>query len=292
PISDSGSYENEYISEISKKRAHLVVDPDSGLDRIAHVYQDQNGPYSVNLIKVNIALNKNSYYKIQLLESNEAKKKHQYWVYKAWGRIGTDIGKSIKKHFEWKSDAIKHFCEVFLDRTGNEWKNKNEFKKRPGDYHIVETHYGNTENGVFTFDNQLPNPIRDLILMIFNIGRIENQMKEFNLDFKKMLSGDFSKDRICKAYSVLDEISNMIETNEKSCTKMSGASNRFYSLIPHDFGTDTPIIIKDKKLLQEKLEMLDSLLHMEVAFETILDAHKENEDNIKRLYDRLDANIE
>ncbi|RWR99425.1 poly [ADP-ribose] polymerase 1-like protein, partial [Dinothrombium tinctorium] len=253
------------------------------------------GPYSVVLAKVDIVSNKNSYYKIQLLESDEAKKKHQYWVYRAWGRIGTDIGGDKLEKFKLKSNAIDNFCEVFLEHTGNEWKKKKEFKKLPGRYHIVETHYGNSlddDKKLVVGNSCLPLPVQDLITMIFDISRMKHQMQEFHLDLAKMPLGKISKDQVMSAYAVLNEISCMIETNEKSLTKMLDASNRFYSLIPHDFGTDNVIVIKNKELLQEKLEMLDSLLEMELAFELVSDIKEEGEDVLKQHYDRLDANIE
>ncbi|RWR99229.1 Poly [ADP-ribose] polymerase 1-like protein, partial [Dinothrombium tinctorium] len=293
--SRSGSSKSEPKIQSFKMKAGLVVDPDSGLDHVAHVYKDQNGPYSVVLAKVDIVSNKNSYYKIQLLESDEAKKKHQYWVYRAWGRIGTDIGGDKLEKFKLKSNAIDNFCEVFLEHTGNEWKKKKEFKKLPGRYHIVETHYGNSlddDKKLVVGNSCLPLPVQDLITMIFDISRMKHQMQEFHLDLAKMPLGKISKDQVMSAYAVLNEISCMIETNEKSLTKMLDASNRFYSLIPHDFGTDNVIVIKNKELLQEKLEMLDSLLEMELAFELVSDIKEEGEDVLKQHYDRLDANIE
>lgn len=49
-----------------------IVDPDSGLQNIAHVYIEDGKPYSVALDKVDLSVHvdQNSYYKLQLLESD------------------------------------------------------------------------------------------------------------------------------------------------------------------------------------------------------------------------------
>lgn len=52
-----------------------AVDPDSGLEDVAHVYKDYNGTkYSVVLGQTDVVAQKNSYYKLQLLEADNKKK--------------------------------------------------------------------------------------------------------------------------------------------------------------------------------------------------------------------------
>lgn len=70
-----------------------AVDPDSGIDDIAHVYQKGSDKYSVVLSKTDIQKQQNSYYKLQLLEADHGNK---YWVFRSWGRIGTTIGGTQK----------------------------------------------------------------------------------------------------------------------------------------------------------------------------------------------------
>jgi hypothetical protein len=51
------------------------VDPDSGLDDIAHVYKDEKGTkYTVVLSKTDVVAQKNSYYKLQVLKHNNHNK--------------------------------------------------------------------------------------------------------------------------------------------------------------------------------------------------------------------------
>ena len=51
-----------------------VVDPDSGLEDVAHVFKVKDTIYSVVLGVVDIQKDRNSYYKLQILESDKGKK--------------------------------------------------------------------------------------------------------------------------------------------------------------------------------------------------------------------------
>lgn len=56
----------------------------------------------------------------------------RYWVFQAWGRIGTVIGGSKTHDHISKNEAIEIFCKKFTDMTGNAWGTT--FKKLPGKY--------------------------------------------------------------------------------------------------------------------------------------------------------------
>lgn len=77
----------------SKQKLRLkdgnAVDPDSGIDDIAHVYKEGSDTYNVVLSKTDIQKQQNSFYKLQLLAGDHSNK---FWVFRAWGRIGTTIG--------------------------------------------------------------------------------------------------------------------------------------------------------------------------------------------------------
>ena len=48
--------------------------------------------------------------------------------------------------------------------------------------------------------------------------------------------------------------------------KLVDASNRFYTLIPHDFGMKKPTILDNSKLIKDKTDMLNNLLEIEIAY--------------------------
>ena len=61
------------------------------------------------------------------------------WVFRSWGRVGTTIGGSKLKvnlliyfgnqEFESKHNAQRDFEFQYEDKTGNKWKNRDNFQK-------------------------------------------------------------------------------------------------------------------------------------------------------------------
>lgn len=47
-----------------------------------------------------------------------------------WGRIGTTIGQSALQKFGSLQDAVDFFEHKFEEKSGNEWKKRNEFEKK------------------------------------------------------------------------------------------------------------------------------------------------------------------
>ena len=84
-----------------------------------------------------------------------------------------------------------------------------------------------------------------------------------------MILGKISKKQIEKAYGILTEVQNMIKNGDGTDSKFLDASNRFFTLIPHDFGLKTPPILNEPDYIKSKIEMLDSLLEIEVAYKLL-----------------------
>ncbi|KAL7740196.1 hypothetical protein ACLKA6_003902 [Drosophila palustris] len=172
-----------------KVKNGLAVDPDSGLEDIAHVYVKGDNKYNIVLGLTDIQRNKNSYYKLQLLEADN---KNKYWIFRSWGRIGTTIGNSKVEDFSTVIDAVQNFHE---ERASN--------------------------------------------------------------------------------------------------TRFIDASNRFYTLIPHNFGVNAPPLIESVEQVESLRQMLDSLSEIEVAYNII-----KNEDNVEGInpldkhYEELKTKLE
>lgn len=77
--------------------------------------------------------------RLQLLESDS---KHKWWVFRAWGRIGTVIGGNKLDSFDDLQEAIGNFHAVYLDKTGNHWENRNSFRKIPNKFSPIDVDYG------------------------------------------------------------------------------------------------------------------------------------------------------
>lgn len=62
-----------------KLKNGTAIDPESGLQDIAHVYRHDGVLYGTTLSITDITKNKNSYYKLQVLESDAGSK---YWLFR------------------------------------------------------------------------------------------------------------------------------------------------------------------------------------------------------------------
>ena len=124
-----------------KVKGGAAVDPDSGLEDEAHVLIESgtNEPFSCVLGMVDVMRGTNSYYKLQLLESD---RKTKWYVFRAWGRVGTSVGANKLTEFSRKDDAVVDFHEVYLDKTGNSWDERKENRKNANKFYPLEMDYG------------------------------------------------------------------------------------------------------------------------------------------------------
>uniref|UniRef100_A0A8C1FZI5 Poly [ADP-ribose] polymerase n=1 Tax=Cyprinus carpio TaxID=7962 RepID=A0A8C1FZI5_CYPCA len=270
-----------------------AVDPDSGLENCAHVL-DQNGKiYSATLGLVDIVRGTNSYYKLQLLEDDVKK---QYWVFRSWGRVGTTIGGNKLDKFYDKNSAMDNFCNVYEEKTGNAWASSN-FTKYPNKFYPLEIDYGQDEEAVKKLTasagakSKLDKPIQNLIRMIFDVESMKKAMVEFEIDLQKMPLGKLSKRQIQSAYSLLSEVQQVGLSGSE--TQILDLSNRFYTLIPHDFGMKKPPLLNNSDYIQQKVQMLDNLLDIEVAYSLLRGGVEDNKkDPIDINYEKLKTKIE
>ncbi|KAK7070986.1 Poly [ADP-ribose] polymerase 1, partial [Halocaridina rubra] len=294
-----------------KLKGGAAVDPDSGLEDKAHVYQRGSKLYNCVLGMVDIVRGTNSYYKLQVLESD---KKNTWWVFRSWGRIGTTIGNNKLERMEDLNDAISSFEALYEEKTGNRFFAK-EFKKVPGCWYPLDIDYGQEEEAVKKplvagSKSKLHKAVQDLVALIFDVDTMKSALIEFEIDTKKMPLGKLSKKQIQSAYKVLSEALEFIkklenESAEKDATKAEGAvginarlldcSNRFYTLIPHDFGMKQPPILDKLDLINCKIAMLDNLSEIEVAYNLLKSEDAEEDkgaDPIDKHYKKLKTKIE
>jgi len=255
--------------------------------------QDGSDPVTAVLGVVDISTNVNSYYKVQALESD---KSSVWWVFRAWGRVGTTIGGNKVEKFGSKASCMRNFKEVYLDKSGNEWEDRKNFQKVPGKFYPLELDYGQEEDNIKKLDlasskSALPKNIQDIICMIFDVEQMKKAMLEFEIDMKKMPLGKLSKKQIQSAYSMLTELTELLQTDNKSQSKLIDATNRFYTTIPHDFGMKKPPLLDTAEVLKTKTEMLDNLLEIEVAY-SLLKGGDEGEDPITSHYNKLKCKME
>ncbi|XP_045534555.1 poly [ADP-ribose] polymerase-like [Papilio machaon] len=243
------------------------IDIKSGLQNIAHVYKDSEKAYSEVLCKFSVENNKNSYYKLQLLEADDENK---YWVYRSWGRTGTTIGGHQSDPFTSIEAAKEHFLKIYTEKTGDDWISE-EFSKKARAYVPIDISYGDIKQSTIQFDSEvnLPKSVQFLITKIFDTEIMNKTLLEFKLDLDIMPLGKLSKSQIKLGYSVLADLLQMFDNNLADEKKIKDASNRFYTLIPHSFGTDGIKLLDSPDYIKQKIELLDSLLDIEIAYKLL-----------------------
>ncbi|MEE6473715.1 hypothetical protein FKM82_010148 [Ascaphus truei] len=270
---NAGKVKEEQGSSKSEKKMKLTVkggaavDPDSGLENSSHVLEKSGQIFSATLGLVDITRGTNSYYKLQLIEHD---RDTRYWVFRSWGRVGTVIGSNKLEEMSSKEEAIDHFLNLYQEKTGNSWHSTN-FTKYPTKFYPLEIDYGQEEDVVKKLSvsagtkSKLPKPVQELIKLIFDVESMKKAMVEFEIDLQKMPLGKLSKRQIQSAYSLLNDVQQAVSDGGGEA-RLLDLSNRFYTLIPHDFGMKKPPLLNNLEYIQAKVQMLDNLLDIEVAY--------------------------
>ncbi|KAL4708395.1 hypothetical protein ACJJTC_019631 [Scirpophaga incertulas] len=275
-----------------KIQGGTAVDPDSGLEHVAHVYKDRSGSkFSVVLGKTDVTTQKNSYYKLQILEQDN---KQKYWLFRSWGRIGTTIGGKKVEDCNSVDDAIERFENLYMEKTENPWECRDSFMKVPNCYYPIDVDYGDdTVQTALKEDANcsLHTSVQRLIMKIFDVNTMKKVLLEFELDTEKMPLGKLSKKQIKSGYQVLSMLLKDMEDHTSNQNKIIDATNRFFTLIPHDFGVNNPPLLDNIELIKTKTAMLDNLLEIEIAYSLLKSDSDDSDSPISNNYKKLKAEI-
>ncbi|XP_066237502.1 poly [ADP-ribose] polymerase 1 [Saccopteryx leptura] len=292
PVKEEGVNKSEKRMKLTLKGG-AAVDPDSGLEHSAHVLETGGKVFSATLGLVDIVKGTNSYYKLQLLEDDKGSR---YWIFRSWGRVGTVIGSNKLEQMPSKEEAVEHFVKLYEEKTGNAWHSES-FTKHPKKFYPLEIDYGQDEEAVKKLTvnpgtkSKLPKPVQNLIKMIFDVESMKKAMVEYEIDLQKMPLGKLSKRQIQAAYSILSEVQQALSQGS-SDAQILDLSNRFYTLIPHDFGMKKPPLLSNADSVQAKVEMLDNLLDIEVAYSLLrVGSDDSSKDPIDVNYEKLKTDI-
>uniref|UniRef100_A0A8C4RPL8 Poly [ADP-ribose] polymerase n=1 Tax=Erpetoichthys calabaricus TaxID=27687 RepID=A0A8C4RPL8_ERPCA len=187
----------------------------------------------------NVQYNNNKYYLIQLLQDDS---ELVFSVWMRWGRVGKIGQSSLVTCGVDLLKAKNIFKKKFLDKTKNEWDNREHFEKVPGKYDIVKMDYSTNKEEESTTqepkkykDSKLKAQVQDLINLICNIQTMEECILEMKFDTQKAPLGKLTEEQIKAGYMSLKKIENCIKKNATG-KELLEACNEFYTRIPHDFG--------------------------------------------------------
>ncbi|XP_052502856.1 poly [ADP-ribose] polymerase 2 [Budorcas taxicolor] len=243
----------------------------------AHVYCEGNDVYDVMLNQTNLQFNNNKYYLIQLLE-DDAQRNFSVWM--RWGRVGKTGQHSLVACSRDLNKAKDIFQKKFLDKTKNNWEDREKFKKMPGKYDMLQMDYASsTQNEEETkkeeslksplkLESQLDLRVQELIKLICNVQAMEEMMVEMKYDTKKAPLGKLTVAQIKAGYQSLKKIEDCIRAGQHGRALIE-ACNEFYTRIPHDFGLRTPPLIRTEKELSDKVQLLEALGDIEIAIKLV-----------------------
>uniref|UniRef100_A0A6L2LPT7 Poly [ADP-ribose] polymerase n=1 Tax=Tanacetum cinerariifolium TaxID=118510 RepID=A0A6L2LPT7_TANCI len=277
-----------------KVKGRSAVHESSGLQDTGHILEHGKSIYNTTLSLSDLSTGINSYYILQLIEDDKGSDCH---VFRKWGRVGNEkIGGTKLEEFS-KTDAIKEFKRLFLEKTGNSWEawEQKKLQKQPGKFYPLDIDYGVNKdspkkNKIKDAKSQLAPPLADLMKMLFNVETYRAAMMEFEINMAEMPLGKLSKSNIQKGFQVLTELQNLLkETSDNPAVRESmivDASNRFFTVIP----SVHPHVIKDEDDFKLKVKMLEALQDIEIASRLVgFDA--DNDDSIDDKYKKLQCEM-
>ena len=263
-------------------------------------------PIHAMLNQTNIGHNNNKYYLIQAIQNT---KTGSFYAYFRWGRVGKTGGTKLQSAPT--AEAALVYCKKqFRSKTGNDFMvtaiMQNEFVKKSGKYELIEMDYGEVDktetkkvkksvvkkeaSGIP--DSILKPEVQNLLKLIFDLKRIEKEMREMNFDTKRSPLGKVSQKQISTAYEILTKIENKLKTTNSSAAILS-LSDEYYTKIPHDFGMRVPPRINTTELLNKEVRLLEALGDIEVVTK-LVNNQSESIDPVNPLdekYKELDCRI-
>eukprot|EP01127_Copromyxa_protea_P011414 TRINITY_DN2868_c0_g1_i1.p1 TRINITY_DN2868_c0_g1~~TRINITY_DN2868_c0_g1_i1.p1 ORF type:complete len:907 (-),score=279.95 TRINITY_DN2868_c0_g1_i1:69-2789(-) len=294
------------VKESAEKKVKLVmkgrcaVDPSCGqkvVDQYHVLDKGKTEIYNVVLNMTDIQKGSNGYYALQVLEHDD-KKKEKFKLFRKWGRVGTTFGGQKIEDFDDEESAIALFEELYLDKTGNDWSDRDNFEKKAGKFFPIEIDYSGEKKDdaepVVDRKSTLDTRVQSLIELIFDVKVIEESLKEMEIDLKKMPLGNLSKRHIQTGYEVLRKIDAALAddslTEKKKEATLVSLTNQFYTLIPHDFGARDPTIINTREVLDTKMKLMEALIDIEIATK-LMSTGTEGESPIDANYKKLKTDL-
>lgn len=141
--------------------------------------------------------------------------------------VGTTVGSSMKAGPCSFKTALEQFKEVYYDRTGNNWEDRETAEKKAGRYFPLETTDDDTEANkaeddevceawifIYTQTQHLPSyldpRVKEVVELIFDVDMMSRELKELEVDVRKMPLGKISPTLLTKGYEVLRQIEEVL----------------------------------------------------------------------------------
>ncbi|KAF3919977.1 hypothetical protein AA313_de0209398 [Arthrobotrys entomopaga] len=231
------------------------------------VYEDDdNVKFDASLNQTNIGNNNNKFYILQLLQKGSV-----FAVWTRWGRVGEGGQNKLMQGYD-LAGALKEYNKKFKDKTGVTWEDRLK-ADRPNKYTYLEKDYAppdeenkkpKKEEDEDVVECKLPDQTQTVMNLIFNKDFMQQSMANLNYDSRKLPLGRLNKNTLSQGYNQLKAISEALAANSNR-SALENLTNRYYSIIPHDFGRNRPRVIDNDRTLKDEIELVQSLGDMAIA---------------------------
>lgn len=146
--------------EANNKKPKPLVEPDPYINNRhnCEVYVDPKlGPYHLVMTRVDVRMGGFSLYLFYRMQIVHEKNRDVYVLVTRWGRIG-EVGSFQQTPFASKELAIKEFHKIFKAKSGNEWEDKDNFKKVFKKYQLHKLEESRTHPRDYFLPYDLNNP--------------------------------------------------------------------------------------------------------------------------------------
>lgn len=181
---------------------------------------------------------------------------------------------------------MKRFRSIYEQLTGNTYSTE-ILDKIPMKFYHLEIEDVEQRVSISSVETKLSVPIYQLMETIFDTTQMKNMMVSCNL---ALPLGKINNEQIHSAAQTLKQISCLILRNG-AFGELREASNKFYTLIPHNFGIERPPVIDTPELVKAKNEMLESLFNMDIIYSFLNEENGEEINPLDACYKKLNAKI-
>ncbi|CAF1971897.1 unnamed protein product [Rotaria magnacalcarata] len=232
----SGAQEfiNQYISSHASINLHTAyqVDPLSNMSQTGEIVMDteKNEPYDVRLTITDVdygLIGLYNFYRMQIIKHKS--KTNLYLLFTRWGRIGDGDGQHQLTPFSSLDECQKEFCKVFRQKTGNSWKDTDQFQTKPKKYTLIKLNERQMQkytNVPIDFqqlqdDNQHPpsklqsSIYKNFFKTFLNPQAIRTNLQKTELDVEWMPISQLRPETLQKARDILVQLNKDIEQKEK-----------------------------------------------------------------------------
>lgn len=238
----------------------------------------------------------NKYYIIQAF-GNRARP-DLFYLWTRWARVGSYGFESQFQTYETKEEAVKAFEQKFRDKTKNNWRERADFQQAHDRYfYIPATHEIEDDNAPKAGDNDdddssekgvdpacnLPGSVQSLLHLISNRKEFMHTYAAYGLRTAGL--GSLTSGQIRNGFKLLKIISGIITFIDKKNgkgqpvpsrfrTALVELSNKYYSIIPYNFGRQLPDVISQTSQVSEQMRILESLADIDMGVQILAEAEQ------------------